>query len=144
MGFQRAHVEHPGVDHALNHVVGQIRINRSGAIADQAGYLVRIAGTAGFHNQVGIATQTALAQVVMNGRCSQQRIDHQHSLRRHALGNEQQHLAGTSGSIRLGFDILDGLFKTDGRIVSEADIGRFIARALQMAQVPEFVGRQQR
>lgn len=82
-------------------LVGQIRIHRSGAEAEQAGHVVRVARGAGFDDQVGVAAQAHLAQVVMHRAGGQQRMRHRPVRHRVTVRQQQHHRTGARGG--LGF-----------------------------------------
>ncbi len=57
--------------------IGQIGIDGSSAIGNEAGHLVGIAGTTGGHQQVGVAAQAGAGEMLVHGTRGQQGMDGQ-------------------------------------------------------------------
>ncbi|CCF70123.1 hypothetical protein XAPC_3853 [Xanthomonas citri pv. punicae str. LMG 859] len=88
-------------------LVGQVRVHRGGADAEQAGHVVRVARGAGLDDQVDVAAQAHLAQVVMHRAGGQQRMRHRPVRHRVAVGQQQHHRTGA----RCGFHLLADAFQ---------------------------------
>ena len=94
-----------GAAHVQQGLVGQPRVHRGRAEADQAGELVRIARGGGFHDQVAAAAQAGVDQVRVHRAGGQQRV-HRHAVpARVAVGEEHQrgalaHRRGSASSHR--------------------------------------------
>ena len=82
-------------------LVGEIRVHRSGAIADQACEMMRIARGAGFDDEIGAAAQADAHQMLMHRAGGQQRMHQQMIATRAAVAEDQQFYAGA----RRGFGI---------------------------------------
>ena len=74
-------------------LIGEVRIDRSRTVADQAGEVMRIARRAGFHQDVALAAQSGCNQPVMHRAGGQQGMDRQLVLDRIAVGKQQHQLA---------------------------------------------------
>ena len=75
-------------------LVGEIRIHRGGAVADQACEMMRIARGAGFDDEIGAAAQADADQMLMHRAGGEQRVHQQMIATRAAVADDQQFHAG--------------------------------------------------
>ena len=73
--FARDRLEHPAADHVLDRLERQVRVDRGGAVTDQQGDVVALAGVARLHDQPGLGPGPLPDQVVVHGAGEQQRRD---------------------------------------------------------------------
>ena len=121
-------------DGALAHqveqrLVGEVRIDRGRAVADQAREMMRIARRAGLDQDVALAAQAGLHQPVMHRAGGEQRMDRHLALHQVAVGQQQHQLAGAhrrfglvaDRSIALGRGSLDRVLQVD-ELVRDAEL----------------------
>ncbi|MCY1511462.1 hypothetical protein D9M68_458830 [compost metagenome] len=123
-----------GADQVGQHFIGQERIDRRGAEADQHREVVRIAGGAGFHQDVAVAAQAGPDQAVVHGADGQRGMHRQLAGGDVTVAEHQQHLAGAHGFLGLVGDVAHRGFEAGGLVVVEVDEVALEARAVQVHQ----------
>ncbi|KAG0776598.1 hypothetical protein G6F22_012457 [Rhizopus arrhizus] len=88
-------------------LVGQVRVHRRGAEAEQAGHVVRVARGAGLDDKIHVAAQAQPREVVVDGAGGQQGVHHRPPGHRVAVGQQQHHHAVARGLFGFGTDALD-------------------------------------
>ena len=118
-------------DQVGQHLVGEERIDRGGAEADQHGEVVRIARGGGLDQDVAVAAQTLLGQAVVHGADRQRGVGRQLAGGDVAVGQHQQHLAGAHRGLGLVGDGAHRGLEADGFLVVEVDDLALEARAVE-------------
>ena len=137
LGLDRVHQHFAGADQVVQHLVGQVRIHRGGTKAEQHRKVVRVPGPAGFHDDVGIATQAVTHQVMVHSAGSHQGVDGQFTFRQPLVAQNQQYL-GTAHSIgRLLADAANRLLQPLFRAVAQGNVLNLEARAIVVADLQE-------
>ena len=99
--FSARQLDHAAFAECMNGLIGQIRIYRRRAIADQAGEMMRVACGAGFDNQIAITTQADADQMLVHRTGHQQRMDRQLVGFGIAIGQNQDNRAVAHRLLRL-------------------------------------------
>ncbi|CRR03539.1 hypothetical protein PAERUG_E5_London_17_VIM_2_12_12_05776 [Pseudomonas aeruginosa] len=120
-----------GADQVGQHLVGEERIDRRGAEADQHREMVRIAGGGGLHQDVGVAAQPGLHQAVVHRTDGQGSMHRQFAGSDMAVAEDQQHLAAAHGLLGLVGDVAHRGLQAHRLVVVEVDEVAVEARAVQ-------------
>ncbi len=129
--------------HVVQRGIGQVGVNHAGAIADEAGELVRVARGGGFNGQIAVAAQALGYQPAVQGAGGEQGMNGQFALFNPAVRQHQNdHAAlahGRNGHIT---GLPNGGFQPHGRVVLQVD--HFVAIDRIGQQAAELGLRQQR
>ena len=118
-------------------LVGQVRIHRGGAHADQAGDMVRVARGAGLDDQVDVAAQALAAQVMVHRAGGEQGMHHRPALLRAAVAQHHHHHALARGLRHLGADALDGALHAFRGVVRQVDVAVLLVVRRHLHDLPQ-------
>ncbi len=133
-----------GADQVTQHFVRKERVHRRGAKTDQHRKVMRVAGSGGFDEDVGVAAQAFFGQAVVHSTRGQRSVDRQFAWRDVAVG---QHDLGTTGAhsfFGLIGDVTHSGFKAEALVVVQVDDLAVEAWALQGHQRAPFGRRNHR
>ena len=123
--------------HLEQHLVGHVRIHRGRPIADQAGEVMRLARGAGLDEQVALAAQAGLQQVLMHRCGHQQRVRGHAALDQVTVRQQQHELALAHRALRLRAQAHDRLAQALRRLVLQVDeLVRDLLERQDLAQLP--------
>ena len=131
-------------DQVIDHVIGQVRVNRGGAKAQNHGKLMRIARQAGFHNNVGVGAQAGINQMMVHRAGRHQGVRRQIAFTDFLVRQHQQGFAIADGLRRFFTDARDGSFQAFSFRVVQVNIGNLIAFAADGADLMHLGVRQHR
>ncbi len=118
-------------------LVGQVRVHRGGTEAEQAGHVVRIARGAGFQDQVDVAAQPGIGEVVMHRAGGQQRMHHRPVGHRVTVAEQQHDDALARGGFSLGADALDAGLQAFVQAVGQIDQPVLVGVLLHLDQLAQ-------
>ncbi len=118
-------------------LVGQVRVHRGGAHADQAGDMVRVARGAGLDDQVDVAAQAFAAQVMVHRAGGEQGMHHRPALLRAAVAQHHHHHALARGLRHLGADALDGALHAFRGVVRQVDVAVLLVVRRHLHDLPQ-------
>ena len=122
-----------GLHEFADDLVGEIGIHGGGAVADQAGVVMRVAHAAGFHHDVGVAAQAGGDQCVVHRAGGEQGVDRQAILGDVAVGQDEDDLAGLHRIDRACGQRLQRSFQRGRRrVVVQVERGRGECRVVQV------------
>ena len=124
--FSARQFDHAAFAECMDGLIGQIRIHRRRAIADQAREMMRVTCSTGFDNQVAITTQAHTDQMLVHCTGHQQRMNRQLVGFGIAIGQNQDNRAVSYRLLCFKTQAFDRVFKT------------FFRRAMQMQQMAGF------
>ena len=91
----------PLAHHLEQHLVGHVGIHGGGAVADEAGEMMRLARGAGLDEQIALAAQPGLHQVLVHRAGGEQRVRRNAPLDQVAVREQQHQLALAHRALRL-------------------------------------------
>ena len=119
-------------------LVGQVRIHRGGTEAEQAGHVVRVARGAGFQDQVDVAAQPGVGEVVMHRAGGQQGMHHRPVGHRITVAQQQHDDAFACSRFSLGADALDARLQALVQAVGQIDQPVLVGVLLHLDQLAQF------
>ncbi len=122
----------------VQRLVDEIRVDRRRAIPDQAREVMRVAGYTGLDEDVGIATEPALNQVMMHGACREQRMHRQFALLEVTVREHQDELAVKNGLLGCRANLVQRLGKRELLIDVEIDKRVAVAVKFIAQELPQF------
>ena len=131
-----------GAHHLEQHLVGHVRVHRGRAVADQAGEMVRLARGAGLDQQVALAAQPALHQVLVHRAGHEQRVRGDAALHQVAIRQQQHQLALAHRALRLRAHAPDRALQAFGRVVLQVD--ELVRDLLDRENLPQLALREDR
>ena len=106
--------DHLVADQVVDGLEGQVRVDRAGAVADQAGHVVHLAGVTRLHHQPHLGPGLDAHEVVVHGRGQQQRRDRRHLGVRVAVGQDDD----SRPVVDRGGDLLEDALQRRGQAVT--------------------------
>ena len=144
LGINRIHQQFAGTDQVVQNLVSQVRIDRCCTKTEEHGEMMGIASPTGFNNDVGIATQSFLDQMVVDRTGCHQGIDRQFTFLQIFVGEDQQHLTIPDGLFRFLTNLANRLLQSLFRAVAHGNTRDLETRALIVGNLEELGRRQNR
>ena len=121
LGVNRIHQQFAGADQIVQDLVSEVRVHRCRTKTEKHRKMVGITSPTGFNNDVGIAAQPFLDQVMVNGTGCHQGVDRQLSFLQILVCEDQKHLTIPDSLLRLLANLVNRLLQTLLRAVAHGD-----------------------